>query len=366
MNPQRLVAAVAALAIGFGVTLAGVIAADDSVPPAPPESQEDIDDAAESATDEATDDVDGAVQEEAPAAEPEPAEAEPAPNGEPDAEPPPADAPSQEAPSQPSEQSPPDPIDVGGECEVVYVVIGVEGDVAVLIDDDVFIASDGRLFLPGSDVSLDELENIAQIQVRVAAQDSDDDDVFVDCDDETLIAERNADDLLDEIERLLQATADVATPIGDVGNAASPDFPCGDSLLRSIERTYIEQFGLEVDAATDGTVVLVSLAQRITAVSIEFDKPENDLEFWVDELQGPFSGFRIDGEVSEACALLAENIEPTVSTRAGFFCGVGQLASDGQLLDFFDGLVPLPADCTYPEPDAGGFGSIRGDDQGEN
>lgn len=376
MNPQRLVAAVAAVAIGFGVTLAGVIAADDTGAPEPSQVQADPDPSSDE-----NDVGDAAEQEAEPAPEPAPAEAEPAPVDDADTESPPVGAPSQEAPSQPSEQSTQetrvpidDSIDSGSECGSAYVVIGTNGQVIVLVDDDVVIGTDGRLFLPGADVSLDQLANIAQIQVRVAAQISEDgDDVFIDCDDETLIPERNADEFIGEIERLLQIDVGVPDPIeGDgereSGGDASPDFPCGDSLLRALERTYIEQFGLELEPdSDDDVIVLVSLAQRVAALSFEFDNAENDLEFWIDELQGPFSGFRVDDEVADACALLAENLAPTLSTRAGFFCAIGQLASDERLLQFLNGLVPLPADCDYPEPDTGGFGSIRGEnDQGEN
>ncbi|MFK7916659.1 MAG: hypothetical protein AB8G14_01160 [Ilumatobacter sp.] len=388
MNPQRLVAAVAALAIGFGVTLAGVIVADEDSTASsnqvdePVAAQDDADDDIEvEETDdvEEADDAGGVEQEEAPAPEPAPAEAEPAVDSD-DAE---SQQPSQEAPSQSPESPPEQPgnQDEAGdeaECQLVYVVVGVDGKVAVLGEDELFLAGDGSVFLPGADVSLDDLSVVQEVSVRVAVlvRAGGTGDVFIDCETEALIEERDPDELIDEIDRILDdvSTGD-PTGGGDSGSAdagVSLDFPCGTPLLAAIEQTYIDQFGVDIGSDTDYAIVLVSLAQRVTAVSIEFNRPENDLEFWVNELQGPFVGFRDDlatagRDIVEACSLLGDNLSPSTQTRDGFFCAVGQLASDDELLEFLDGLVPVAADCAYPNAAAGGVGSILDEtDQGDN
>jgi hypothetical protein len=350
MNPQRLVAAVAALAIGFGVTLAGVGFADDETPTDSSGVDQDVGEG----EDEDIEQGEQAEQRADVVEEADPAGVDPA--AEPLAQ---QGGPQVATPVESASTSAPEPSEGSTSCEPAVIVVGVDGRVAVLDGEEVrFVIDqfgDETAVLRLSEEPVDSYTELVENSLIVDGffQDTASGVRFVDCATQDPINENSADGLRND---LLGAASGVASEFAPPG--VSFDFPCDSDFIEDFADVAGLSEQLDAardDGATDVEVVRFYLAARVAGVSAESDRPENDTAFWQESLFEPFFGFRVDTSIGDACELLDDSVNPERDTRSGFFCAVGQLASDDELLNFLSTQVPLESGCTYPptvDPDS--------------
>ena len=346
MNPQRIVAAVAALAIGFGITVIGVVSDSSEKDDRISALEAELDDEGpeeELGAEPEDDPVDEVVES---ADEPEPAESQ---SSDPSTQQQDAPPRSDESAPPPPATSRPTPEEIDGEtCERAFIVVGARGEIAVISADQADIGSDGSVVLAGSDIPLEELEAVDDVSVTsgVFEVDGRGNEVFFDCPTRRVIEANDAGSLEERVVAELGDEYSGGGLGGGVGAAVGLErLPCRPEVITELSETF---FG---GTLTESDLDLVSeaLALRIEGVSIDNDQPQNE-GFWLDSLEGVFVGFRNDDATEDPCDLLAANLELTRSTRAKFFCAVGQLASDRRLLDLLEGAVALPSNCDYPEP----------------
>lgn len=364
MNPQRLVAAIAALAIGFGVTLVGVGFTDDgTVADDAGQFDDEFDDEfdgefdgesdpesdAESDSDEAPSDA--AEQEEEPADEPVAAEVE-----EPDS---PTDVPPSE-PSEPSVQQgqpqegvPAEPVatsapnppppgapdafpdetgeersfpDFGSECVPVLRLEYVRGvETVVLIGDlgnrrVVILDSEGE-----ADIDLDDEDGLEGFAIGTRQ---------VEFEGGRPVEYGDFCDLAD------------GEPGGAIGtDAGAPipgtEFPCSDRAFEEFSRPLSNLERTEL--LDDRDVFLTVIAKRLAALGSTEDA-------WLDALEREFDSF---ADVPDGCP---ENIETALATGSvEFFCAASQISNDPDLFVFFRGQVDQAmVGCTFENESAQG------------
>ncbi|MEP1122904.1 MAG: hypothetical protein ABJH68_03320 [Ilumatobacter sp.] len=209
MNPQRLVAALAALAIGFGVTLVGVGVADDETVVVTEVEPTDAD------VTQPSRDGDGPEQEAEPAQEPGAAEVdEPVPSGEEEDEGDVDNDPTSStcndliesgasaeelADAGCSESAPVTvPTTASAPCAIVLEIVTVDERVLVLTDGFGQDASD-EYFVSGASTAIIDAPFVDEVIPRLAAR-TDDPDVFLDCDDDVEFEDVQGDSVLAELE----------------------------------------------------------------------------------------------------------------------------------------------------------------------
>lgn len=315
MNPQRLVAALAALAIGFGVTLVGVQLGDDDAVASVGSTESDV-----SITDDGTTLADEAQQDEAPA--------EPPPDAEvvEEVEAPPATTGGEPAPPDPEEVDDPD-------CEPVLVVRTGSGELLILSGAaGEFTEAGGDFFFPGSNESIEDRFLAQDVELISGVIDDRFDSRSVqDCrTGETA----EATVLVDFGGELPDATPsdedDVAATQGE-----EQLFPCADAAFDSLldELDILEQTELIAEADVFVRVVAKSLARFGDAPVAEW---EAAIEQEFDRFVSP-----------KACT---DEIDAVFADggSSGFFCAAANVSADERLFVYLEGVVPdQMSRCSY-------------------
>lgn len=306
MNSARAVAALAALAVGFGVTLVGVNVADegDTVETlAEPTLVDDVDVAQGDDIDQTSDE---AAQDEELADPPPEADVIDE-SGEPatsDGESSPRDT---NAPRPPETVPPQD-------CEPVVVVLTGSGELLIVSERRGEVERENaEWFLPGDDVPIEE---------RFEAR-----DVFpvdgVVVDDASGRAVQDC-----ETGEIYEATVVVERQVSGVV------FPCSDDAFDAL---VDELDPLEATELIDDTDVFV----RVVAKSLAGFGGASVAE-WEDDLSEQFSRF-VD---PDGCTSAIEDV--FVDGRDGFFCAAANVSADARLFGYLDDVVPSQMlGCSY-------------------
>lgn len=325
MNPQRLVSAIAALAVGFGVTLVGVSVADDAA--------DSITSVEAVETDSSSDDegADEASQEEE--AQQDEATAEPPPDAEvvDDDEAPAVtsggDTPPRDSTSGDDSASVP-------ECETVLIIRTGSGELLILSSElGEFTESGDSFFLPGSNEPLREAFEAQAIGLISGIID----DRF-----ERRSVENCATGEISDATftgEIVGADPDESRS-GDIGEEpgdrrVNQTFPCSDDALDAL---FDELDGLEATELISDTDVFV----RVLAKSLaEFGGPS--VAQWEADVERRFDGFVDVEECSDA-------IDDVFVDGDGqeFFCASANVSADARLFVFLGEVVPdQMTRCSY-------------------
>lgn len=325
MNPQRLVAAVAALAIGFGVTLVGVGVADDGSDSIATQ----IDEQAADATDSADAAVEPAEQEEEQADEPEEAEVEDASTSpsEPTAQ---QGQPSENAPSEPVPTSAPTPSnpptntrndpqaddsfpESGVQCAIVLrLVYDDRTEFVVLVDD---LGDDEYRVLDSNGESTIDLNGEPGLQDAVSGPRS------VEFENGLPVKVGDFCDLGDD-----DPGGGIGTDVDVDASQAGAMFPCSD---RAFEAVVAPLSDLELTEFLDERdVFLAAIATRFAALG------SGGEDFWFVSLGREFDSF---AEFPNGCP---NDIESAfIDDGVGFYCAAAQISNDDDLFRFFQSQV---------------------------
>ena len=323
MTPQRLVAAIAALAVGFGVTLVGVSVADDETDSIA--SVETVDTDPSSTEADAGAQQDEAQQDEAPADPPPDAEvvdddAAPAvPSG---GDTPPRDSTDSDDPSSSTE------------CEAVLVVRTGSGELLILSSElGEFTESGTDFFVSGSNDSIREVfqpQAIALISGII-------DDRFG-----SRSVENCETGAVSDATILIEATEadlDEGRP-GDIGEEpgerrVSQTFPCSDDAFDALldELDGLEEVELIAETDVFVRVLAKSLAQFGGASVAQ----------WEADVEEQFDGFTD----SDACSDAIDDVFVD-GGGDGFFCASANVSADARLFVYLDEVVPdRMTRCSY-------------------
>ncbi len=270
MNPQRLVAAVAALAIGFGVTLAGVGLADDEVASDSSAQDEDVGDF--EAEGEEVEEGEPAEQQAEVAEEADPAEVEPATS---------APVNQVETEQAPTSSTCDDLVEAGAsdeklndagcvpagprvgqeippsECFEVYEIEAQDGRV-LIARSGFFPDASGEIILPSGSTPVRVFPIVADVSVRDAVQV--DDDLFVDCATNETFEDIDGASLLAELQEFDDGFGGDADGFEDSSGGSSPDgdeAPCRADFneFASLVTDGFEEFqegeGIDVKVGSD-------------------------------------------------------------------------------------------------------------------
>ncbi len=325
MSPQRLVAALAALAVGFGVTLVGVQIVDDDddtavatvEAPESPSTEPEVEPAEE-------------AQQEAAPAEPSP-EADVVEDGDDaegvdDGEAPVASSSGATPPRTGSDER--DSTDTA-ECEAVLVVRTGTGQVLILSGAlGEFTESDGRFFLAGSGDSVAERFRAQDIELISGIIDDRSTSRSVqDCETGDVV---DATILLDFGSQLPDTAPPnaVGDEVGGVTTAASAEFfPCSDDAFEALFDTLDD---LEATELIDDTDIFV----RVVAKSLARFGGASVGE-WEAQIEEVFDGF----VGPEDCVDDLDDLFVRGGSD-GFFCASSNVSADSRLFDYLAGVVP--------------------------
>jgi hypothetical protein len=318
MNSSRIVAAIAALAIGFGVTIVGINVADDPGDVVATAGSTDSDgEAAEAQQDEA--------------------EAEPPPDAEVVDETAAVEQVPQSTNAGNSSQSDDEP-PRDSECEQVLVVFTGSGQVLILaIERGEVEEADGDVFVRGSDVTVEEEFRAREVVPVLGVLDD-------------RLGSRSVEDC--QSGEFYEATVAVDFEAGDdesVSGEVSGEeesavpgerFPCSDEAFDSLLDNL---GGLEQTAlATDADVFVRVIARRLARFGT------SSVEAWEVDVRGAFDRFL------EADGCSAELEDAFIAgDGAGFFCAAANVSADNRLFVYLDDAVPnLMEGCQY-DPEEG-------------
>lgn len=327
MNRTRIVAAVAALAIGFGITIVGLNTADDpdaviaTVDSAETEPSEDEIDAAGGADggqeDEAADSPpDGDVVDDTAQVDMAPSSTDP--------------GASSQADNDPAAQS---------ECEPVLVVFTGSGEILIFsIERGEVEEVDGEVFLRGSDATIEEQFRTRQIERVLGVLDE-------------RLGGRSVEDC--QSGEYFEATVGVDFDVADDESvsgelAGEPDdapggvrFPCSDDAFAGL---FDELGGLEQTAlASDADVFVRVIARRLARFGT------SSVEEWEPDVRDAFGRF----VEAEGCSTEFEEAFVADSAGTDFFCAAANVSADDRLYEFFVDAVPNQiVGCQY-DPEEG-------------
>ena len=334
MNPTRLVSGVAALAIGFGVTLVGVNVADDPIDTV---ATVDVDDssAGTPATDPVVDAPDRAEQDEEEALPPSDAQVE---------EPGPANSDDGSATGQP-----PTPRDTtsttvvtttspapsnDARCETVLVVTTTAGGTVILrLNRQEYVDVGGGEFEIPRSSGLDPDEIVEAVQIDGQVDDASVARRVRDCETGVVSVEREDGATSgNQTEDSGQSGGEVVGPTGE--RRAGLEFPCSDDAFAGLVATLSTQEN--ADLTDDVDVFVRAVANRLA------ERGDLTVDEWDRAVSDEFDEFAVfdDGCDPEVDAALANGGEP------GFFCAASRVSADSGLFEFLRQEVPeLMVDC---------------------
>lgn len=342
MNQQRLVAAIAALAVGFAVTLVGVGVADDEIAADPMEAEQEVGEL--DGGDEEFDDDQRAEQEEEVAAEPEAAEAE-------EPSPPATESSTQQGQPAPAPTSAPVPTNApnttsapdgnqgesgsdrpfpndGTECRTVLRLEYFEGPETVVVIDEL---GDGQFLIlddEGEDViDLAEEEGLEAFGFGART---------VQIQNGRLIAIAEPCDPEED------------APGGDLGDdvdaeaAPGEDFPCSDLAFEGLVRPLSTLERTEIFDHRDAFVISIAKVLEDVGGTSE--------AIWLPLLEDRFESFVV---LPGGCSQEIES--GFVGSVPEFFCAAANVSADSDLFLFFqDQVGQAMAGCTFEDESAQG------------
>ena len=306
MNAPRMVSALAALAVGFGITLVGVNVADDTSDVVESSAESTVADDVDATPDDAVDQTPEAEQDEELADPPPEADVIDE-TGEPA---------TSDGASAPRDTNAPRPSETAPEhnCEPVLVVLTGSGELLILSERRGEVEREsGEWFLPDDDVPVEE---------RFEARDL----LLV---DGVVIDDANGRAVQDcETGEIFEATV-VVEP-----QASGAVFPCSDDAFGAL---IAELDPLEATELIDDTDVFV----RVVAKSLAGFGSASVAQ-WEADLSDHFSRF-VD---PEGCTSAIEDV--FIDGRDGFFCAAANVSADARLFGYLDDVVPSQMlGCSY-------------------
>lgn len=343
MNPSRFVAALAALAVGFGITLVGV--STDGADETNAAQVVVVEERPESIDDEAVEDVPDAAADEV-VTETTDAGAEPSIPGDIVSDV------AEEAPSAEQPEEPPIELPPGVECGDALVVIGQQGETVVLVRelDEYIVGVDGKARLAVEALPITDLPSVEfVVDVVGGLFDPGSGPKFVDCATRAFVTEIDPDEFRDVLLEEGEDGSSASQQPGDGGQTGSSSqsdqpgtdpsaeesgerrLPCENVDIVSIAKRFVIIPEVDAGELEFGSYVFIVTLLVADEDDPDFDEIANDVDDLVDRFRD-----ECPDRTRDAGELFVRYSprDLDASDFAEMLCGLVIMSADDELLRF--------------------------------